>query len=130
MGPNTPHGKNLMQSTMHQLNLPPEEWANDVKDLNSQLIECLEQLYDRENELQQQQIIISSLEENLISVKQQTTALYYDYTKKSDLFDSKIKQMETDNKNLNEVIIIIIIIIVVVVIITTNIFDFIQYCHC
>jgi hypothetical protein len=31
-----------------QMNLPPEEWADEVKDLNGQLVECLEQLFERE----------------------------------------------------------------------------------
>ena len=102
LGPNTPHGKALMNQTMHQLNLPPEEWANDVRDLNGQLIECLEQLYERETELEDHKKVITSLEENLIAVKQQTTSLYYDYTKKSDAWESKMKQLEGENKTLNE----------------------------
>ena len=47
-GPHTPHGKSLLSKNLGQLNLPPEEWATEVKDLNGQLVECLEQLYERE----------------------------------------------------------------------------------
>lgn len=45
--PTTPHGRQLLAKNIAQLNLPPEEWAQEVKELHSQLIECIEQLYER-----------------------------------------------------------------------------------
>ena len=65
-GPHTPHGKTLLSKNLGQLNLPPEEWATEVKELNGQLVECLEQLYEREEELEEQRSTVSSLEENLV----------------------------------------------------------------
>ena len=66
-GPVTPHGRDLLSRNLGQMNLPPEEWALEVKDLNGQLVECLEQLYEREEELSEQKGTIESLEENLVS---------------------------------------------------------------
>lgn len=65
-GPTTPHGKILLTKNLGQMNLPPEEWALEVKELNSQLVECLEQLYEREAELGEQRSTLGSLEENLV----------------------------------------------------------------
>ena len=65
-GPHTPHGRTLLSKNLGQLNLPPEEWATEVKELNGQLVECLEQLYEREEELEEQRSTVSSLEENLV----------------------------------------------------------------
>ena len=38
----------------------------EVKELNGQLVECLEQLYEREEELEEQRSTVTSLEENLV----------------------------------------------------------------
>ena len=64
--PTTPHGRTLLAKNLSHLNLPPEEWAQEVKDLNGQLVECLEQLYEREEELEEQKSTVNSLEENLV----------------------------------------------------------------
>ena len=37
--PATPHGRNMLTRTLAGFNLPPEEWADEVKELNGQLIE-------------------------------------------------------------------------------------------
>jgi hypothetical protein len=52
--PATPQGRNLLQRTLANMNLPSEDWVEEMKELNGQLIECLEQLFERETELQQQ----------------------------------------------------------------------------
>ena len=70
-GPQTPHGKTLLNQTLQQLNLPPEEWAMDIRDVNSQLVECLEQLYEREKELEDQRSSLEAMEDNLVAVRQQ-----------------------------------------------------------
>jgi hypothetical protein len=100
-GPTTPHGKALLHSTTQQLNLPPEEWALDVRDLNSQLIECLEQLYEREGELDEQKNIVDGLEANLLEIRQQLASVYHDYTKKSDSWELKEKNYTQEITSLN-----------------------------
>ncbi len=101
-GPQTPHGKAMMHSAINQMNLPPEEWAGDVRDLHAQLIECLEQLFDREQELEAQSGIVAGLEESLVAIKQQMSALYFDYADKADLWSAREKQLRNDNVTLNE----------------------------
>lgn len=101
-GPATPHGKQLLNNTLHQLNLPPEEWALDVRDLNSQLIECLEQLYEREQELEDTNTVVSTLEENLVAIKQQMTALYYDYAQRSDSWEAREAAFKKEAAALND----------------------------
>lgn len=101
-GPATPHGKQLLKNALNQMNLPPEEWAQDVRDLNSQLIECLEQLYEREQELEDQSKVLATMEENLAGIKQQMTSLYYDYAQRSELWEKRELQHKKDNKALNE----------------------------
>lgn len=101
-GPATPHGKQLLNNTLNQLNLPPEEWALDVRDLNSQLVECLEQLYEREQELEDTNAVVSTLEENLVAIKQQMTALYYDYAQRSETWEARESSLKKDHAALNE----------------------------
>jgi hypothetical protein len=100
--PATPHGKSMLNHTLNQLNLPPEEWALDVRDLNSQLIECLEQLYAREQELEDQSAVVATLEENLVGIKQQMTALYYDYAQRSDTWEAREAQLKKEHAALND----------------------------
>lgn len=98
--PVTPHGKKLLSKTLNQLNLPPEEWAEEVKNLNAQLIECLEQLYERETECEEQRGTISSLEDNLVNVKQQVSALYYDFAQRAESWEAREKQMKSEAESL------------------------------
>ena len=81
-GPLTPHGKQLLNQTIHHLNLPPEEWAMDVRDVYSQLVECLEQLYEREQELEDSKSALEAMETSLVAVRQQAAVLYLDYAQR------------------------------------------------
>jgi len=101
-GPATPHGKQLLAKNISQLNLPPEEWTEEVKDLNGQLIECLEQLYEKEEELEEQRGTISELENNLVTIKQQVASLYHDFAAKMDAWDEREKQYKRDNAILHD----------------------------
>lgn len=101
-GPTTPHGKQLLVKNISQLNLPPEEWTEDVKDLNGQLVECLEQLYEREEELEEQRGTISELENSLVTIKQQVASLYHDFAVKMDTWDEREKQYKRDNAVLHD----------------------------
>lgn len=96
-GPGTPHGKALLGKTLTQLNLPPEEWAEEVKDINGQLVECLEQLFERERELEESQTVVSGLEDNLVAIKQQLAAIYYDFAQRSEAWESREKEIKAAN---------------------------------
>jgi outer membrane murein-binding lipoprotein Lpp len=94
--PSTPHGKQLLTRNLSQMNLPPEEWASEVKDLNAQLVECLEQLFEREQELEEQQQQIIGLEDTLVCIKQQSAALYYDFAKRMDAWEEREKNYKAE----------------------------------
>lgn len=98
--PSTLHGNKLLNKNVSQMNLPAEEWAQEVCDVNAQLVECLEQLYEREQELEEQRHIISSFEDHLISVKQQTTVLYHDHISKVSSYDRREREYLNDLKRL------------------------------
>ena len=98
--PTTPHGRQLLANNLAQLNLPPEEWAHEVKELHAQLVECIEQLYEREEELQSQRSVVSGLEDNLIAIKQQLAALYTDFAQRADSWDSREKEYKDHNNEL------------------------------
>lgn len=73
----------------------------DIKELNATLIECLEQLYERDTELSDSHHIISGLEENLVTIKQQLAALYFDYSKQTEAWEEREKVLKTDCTQLN-----------------------------
>lgn len=52
-------GKEALRWHLRRLNLPPEEWADEVRDLNAQLVEALEQLRARELELDEHEELIT-----------------------------------------------------------------------
>jgi hypothetical protein len=101
-GPQTPHGKKLLNQTIQQLNLPPEEWALDIRDLYSQLVECLEQLYEREQELEDTRSGLQAMEESLVAVRQQTAALYLEFAQRSDQWEAARRQLEAEHQSLLE----------------------------
>jgi len=98
--PATPHGKTLLTRTLANMNLPPEEWADELKELNGQLIECLEQLYEKEEELQQQKVVIDNLEDYLVEVKQQMAAMYFEYAQRANEWEEREKAMKKETSSL------------------------------
>jgi chromosome segregation ATPase len=99
--PATPHGRQLLAKTLTGLNLPPEEWAVEVRELNAQLVECLECLFEREAELNEQADVVQSLETNVIAVKQQLAALYYDHSKRSEEWRAAEQHLRSECSALN-----------------------------
>lgn len=92
--PRTPAGQYAWEKK--NATLPPEEWADEVKEINGQLIECLEQLQEREQELVAQHELTSNLEETLLQIKQQMAALYHDFAIRSDAWENKKKELEDE----------------------------------
>lgn len=97
MLPATPTGSQLHTRAISAMNLPPEEWADEVKNLNAQLIESLEQLYEREQELEDQQTFIAAQEDSMVEIKQQLATLYFDYANRSDVWDKREKEYKADS---------------------------------
>jgi len=77
--PNTPGGQAMLSKQLNALSLPPEEWAEEVRELNGQLIEALEQLSDREKELDDHEELLRRYEGHLGSMRQQTALLYKEH---------------------------------------------------
>jgi hypothetical protein len=100
VGPATPHGKQLLSTTLHSMNLPPEEWTNDIKEVTGYLIETLEQLYEREQDLETQKALIRNFEENVSEMKLQMTLVYHDYSSKRTQWIEKEKTLIAENKTL------------------------------
>ena len=100
--PSTPHGKTLLNKTLSQMNLPSEEWVEEVKELNGQLVECLEQLHERELELEEQHGITATLEDNLVAIKQQMAGLYHDFVQRTDSWETKEKDLNHNTKSLRD----------------------------
>ena len=98
--PATPDGKQMLARNLSQMNLPPEEWTTEVRDINAQLVESLEQLFEREQELEEHQLMIANLEDTLVAIKQQMAALYYDYSKKMDTWEEREKQYRKETLQL------------------------------
>lgn len=101
-GPMTPHGKQLASNTIMNMNLPPEEWTSDVKDLNLYLIEILEQLYEREYELNASNSLLKQYEDNLAELKLQLIIMYHDYNNKMNEWNDSKTTYINENKALIE----------------------------
>ncbi|KAG5187530.1 hypothetical protein JKP88DRAFT_267883 [Tribonema minus] len=61
----------MYEKQLRKLNLPPEEWANEVRDLNAQLVEALEQLSAREAELDEHEELLRHYETHLGDMRAQ-----------------------------------------------------------
>lgn len=100
LGPQTPFGKTLLADAVQPLNLPPEEWAGEVKDLYAQLVQCLEQLFERDVELDQTRGFVRSYESQLGDMKLQMTILYHDFAQRSRQWKEKEKTQQQDKQTL------------------------------
>ena len=52
-------GQEALRSRLRRLNLPAEDWAEEVRDVYAQLVETLEQLQAREMELDEHEELIA-----------------------------------------------------------------------
>jgi len=100
--PYTPAGQALLTKNLQQMNLPDEEWVEEVKQLNGQLVEALEQLHERELELEEQNDVTSVLEENLVHIKQQMASLYHDFAHRADTWERTEKDAKHLEKTLTD----------------------------
>jgi chromosome segregation ATPase len=99
--PNTPGGQAMLSKQLNALSLPPEEWAEEVRELNGQLIEALEQLSDREKELDDHEELLRRYEGHLGAMRQQTALLYKEHieaTEKSDNTEKRLNRQVDELK--------------------------------
>ena len=56
----------------------------------------------REQELEDTNAVVSTLEENLVGIKQQMTALYYDFAQRADTWEQREAVLKKEHVALNE----------------------------
>lgn len=101
--PHTADGKAMLKKTQQLMALPPDEWADEVRELQEQFIECMEELSAREGELNECYVMIKYYEGHLATMRQQTAMLYkehLEYTKQ--VKDSDKKKVEELKKHVTE----------------------------
>ncbi|CAN0162716.1 unnamed protein product, partial [Ectocarpus sp. 12 AP-2014] len=101
-GPKTAQGQEALRWRLRRLNLPPEEWAEDVRNINAQLVEALEQLREREAELDEHEELIVRYESHLSDMRAQVAALYRDHADREKEFDEKQKASKAEAGVLRE----------------------------
>merc|ERR1711965_894386 len=74
--PATKAGRDFLEKTLGAMALPPDDWADEVRDLHAQLVECLEQLAARERDLRENDELILQYEGSLVQMRQQVACLY------------------------------------------------------
>jgi len=79
---------------------PPDDYAEQMKETNKQLIQCLDTLQDREAELDEQRRVTVGVEKILVGMKQQMSVVYYDYHKKVTAYEDSINALKTENLKL------------------------------
>jgi hypothetical protein len=100
--PSSQAGKQLVSSLLLQLNLPPDDWSEPITQVCQQFIECLEQLQQREEELEKAQTLLQNMEMTLIQVKQHSAALYHDFATKFQIWNKKEREYITDRIELHQ----------------------------
>ncbi|CAN0076060.1 unnamed protein product, partial [Ectocarpus fasciculatus] len=101
-GPKTAQGQEALRWQLRRLNLPPEEWAEDVRNVNAQLVEALEQLQAREAELDEHEELIVRYESHLSDMRAQAAALYRDHADREKEYDEKQKASKAEAGVLRE----------------------------
>eukprot|EP00903_Cladosiphon_okamuranus_P020140 g18493.t1 len=101
-GPKTAKGQEALRWHLRRLNLPPEEWAEDVRDVNAQLVEALEQLHAREVELDEHEELIARYETHLSDMRAQAAALYREHANREVELEDKQKASREEAEGLRE----------------------------
>ncbi|CAM9748610.1 unnamed protein product, partial [Scytosiphon promiscuus] len=101
-GPQTAQGQEDLRWRLRRLNLPPEDWAEDVREVNVQLVQALEQLQEREAELDEHEELITRYETHLSDMRAQAANLYRDYADREKEMDAKQKAFKEELAGLRE----------------------------
>lgn len=80
--PVSPAAREILKQKKEVLHLPPDDWAEEVSNLNSQLVTCLEELALTEKKLADYEELLKVYESRLANVDDQHTCLYIDFVKK------------------------------------------------
>ncbi|CAM9519595.1 unnamed protein product, partial [Hapterophycus canaliculatus] len=95
-------GQEALRWRLRRLNLPPEDWAEEVRDVNVQLVQALEQLQEREAELDEHEELIIRYETHLSDMRAQAAHLYRDYADREKEMEAKQKAFKEELQRLRE----------------------------
>ncbi|CAM9617312.1 unnamed protein product, partial [Phaeothamnion confervicola] len=104
-GPQTAGGKEALARELRRLRLPPEEWADEVRGLHGRLAEALEQLGQRESELDEHEELLRRrvpYEEQLSSVRAQVATLYREHAAAEAVAIARQKELSQEVSRLSE----------------------------
>ena len=103
--PKSPSAKMMHQVQMSTLQLPPEDWADELSNVNAQLIEALEELAGKEDELQEVSSKLAEVTDKLKDIHAKETLLYREHiaVKKSfkddtDRLSKKLENSEAERE--------------------------------
>ena len=94
--PKSPSAKLLHEQTIASLKLPPEEWADELAGINGQLIESLEELAQRDDELAAMTEELNVCRESMKDMQAQQILLYREHLATEATFRAEIKELQTE----------------------------------
>eukprot|EP00904_Undaria_pinnatifida_P003934 jgi/Undpi1/13541/HiC_scaffold_8.g03200.m1 len=100
--PQTVQGQEALRSRLRRLNLPAEDWAEEVRDVYAQLVETLEQLQAREMELDEHEELIARYETHLSDMRAQAATLYREHADREKEWEERRKAHATEVEGLRE----------------------------
>lgn len=90
-GPMSPSGKRMHEETV--TNLPPEEWATDFANTSAVLVECLEELSKREEEVKTLEGTLRNYHAKVASMAAQQTVMYRGYVQDRAKWQESVKEL-------------------------------------
>ncbi|CAN0391545.1 unnamed protein product, partial [Discosporangium mesarthrocarpum] len=95
-------GREFLRQNLRGLNLPPEEWAEEVKNLTCQLVAALELLREREAELDSHEELIGRYETHLAEIRDRVSALHRERSEQARGFEEAREAFEGEVARLRE----------------------------
>merc|ERR1719409_1027582 len=92
--PKSPGGQKLLRQEAEKLTNLPEEWKAEVSSLNAQLVQCLEELGEREDEVAYYSEVTQKYEAAARRVAEQQTTLYKEHIAAEAEAARRVKQLE------------------------------------
>jgi hypothetical protein len=92
--PKSPGGQKLLRQEAEKLSSLPESWKAEVTSLNAQLVQCLEELGEREDEVAYYAEVVTRYEESARKIAEQQTMLYKEHIKEDAEAKRTAKMLE------------------------------------
>ena len=91
--PKSPSAKMMQQIQVASLQLPPEDWADELSSVNGQLIESLEELAAREDEIKELTSQLQNVQGKLKDIAAKETLLYREHIAMKKSMDQDLKRL-------------------------------------